>query len=117
MLVNFRAVLRLRKRHPVQVVLLLGNHCLSYLLYPNATFWCAGFRSNLAPRLAKLYQTHRAYFQIAFAIERTLLVHAGVPQKWLDHNSITINKLTGYDTSVTDTVAELLNALLERFSG
>jgi len=119
MLENFRAILRLKQRHTTQVVLLLGNHCLPYLLYPDPVFRCAGFRPSLAPRLAKLYQTHKSYFKVAFAAGRTLLVHAGVSEKWLTNNALLLLKLTGHDAYSTDTysIAEVLNALLDTQAG
>ena len=117
MLTNFRAVLRLKRQYPTKVVLLLGNHCLSYLFYPNPAFRCPGFRLSLAPQLAKLYQAHTAHFQVAFAIEQTLLVHAGVSWQWLDYNERALRKLTSHRYSSASELAALLNALLSTQAG
>ena len=111
MLTNFRAVLRLKQRNPARVVLLVGNHCLPYLLYPDPSVRCAGFRTGLAPRLVRLYQAHVAHFQVAFAVGRTLLVHAGISRQWLAHNAQALRKLTGHDPSVPDVQPSLCTHL------
>ena len=116
-LANFQAVLNLRRQYPTQVVLLLGNHCIPYLFYPDHIFRCAGFRLSIAPQLAKLYQAHAEYFQVAFAIKQTLLVHAGVSWQWLACNERSIKKLTNHEYFPTSELSLLLNKLLSTQAG
>jgi hypothetical protein len=77
---NFKQVIFLKKRHPEKVVLLLGNHDVQYLHYPN--YFCPGFRPQGQAALTELFTENRKLFQMAYQRGHYLFTHAGVTFAW-----------------------------------
>src|SRR5690554_631315 len=63
---NFSEVIEVKKRHPEKVVLLLGNHDIQYLYYPD--FRCSGFRPAMQISLTELFNQNSHLFQIAHQV-------------------------------------------------
>ncbi|GGG35794.1 metallophosphoesterase [Hymenobacter glacieicola] len=114
MLDNFIDVLLLKQQEPERVVLLLGNHCVPYLLLPR--FQCSGFRPTLAPALHILFKHHRHLFQVAYQAGPYLFTHAGVSEMWLKENGLAIRVLCEMPATV-DNLPAVLNKLLTTEEG
>lgn len=100
---------------PDKVVLLTGNHDITYLYFPD--YYCTGFRDTLQPSLTYLYNENRTLFQSAFQLNSYLFTHAGVNKgwynkykSWLDEyrNLLGITKEDEHER-----FAEVLNAVAE----
>lgn len=97
---NLLALIELKKKHPNQVILLLGNHDIHYWLYPN--FQGKGFVYNNLTVLNVLFEENKNLFQVAYQIDNILCTHAGVSQTWIN-----MVKENGFD---------ILEQLSEEFS-
>lgn len=78
---NLQAVVDLKESLSQKTVLLLGNHDIQYLHYPD--YACSGFRPSMQKKLTGIFHTHRKLFQVAYQIDRYLFTHAGVSAGWL----------------------------------
>jgi len=81
MLDNFKKIIEFKKTYDDKVILLLGNHCLSYM---DVKYKCSGFRPQLAPQIYQLFTENRDIFQIAYQYKNYLFTHAGVSNEWLN---------------------------------
>jgi predicted MPP superfamily phosphohydrolase len=81
---NFLEIIEFRKQNPDKVVLLLGNHDIQYLFYPN--YRCSGFRAGMQHQLSDLFQENISLFKVAFQLKNHLWTHAGVSNGWLEEN-------------------------------
>ena len=114
---NFTDVLAFKKAHPRRVVLLLGNHCFQYRYLGVVKLF--GFNEDLYPALHVLYKLHAEFFQVAYQVHRTLFVHAGITQHWLDLHAEKIRQqrqdleAAGHSAQLAD----VLNALLRSPGG
>ena len=77
---NLLDVIELKKTHPEKVELLLGNHDVQYLHYPN--FLCSGLRPQMQTKLTHVFDSNRHLFNIAYQRGQHLFSHAGVTNKW-----------------------------------
>lgn len=75
----FHKVIQLKKDHPNNVVLLVGNHELSYL---NPNYRCSGFRFSMAFDIFELMNKNADLFQFAYQLKNHLWTHAGVHRGW-----------------------------------
>ena len=57
---NLLDIIELKKKYPDKVILLLGNHELSYSFYPN--FRCAGFRPEARPTLEHILNENKKLY-------------------------------------------------------
>lgn len=80
MLNNLLDIIQFRKDNMNRVVLLLGNHDIQYLYFPN--YQCSGFRPGIASSLHYIYKENKDLFQIAYQINDYLFTHAGISSKW-----------------------------------
>src|ERR1700748_2969021 len=60
---NLKNIIALKKQYPEKIVLLLGNHDVQYLHYPQ--YHCPGFRPCLQPELTNIFRSNRGLFQMA----------------------------------------------------
>jgi len=81
---NFRQVIRLKKKHPEKVILLLGNHDLQYYYNGVSRHGCTGFRRRMLLVLFDIFHTEKENFQAAYQIGNNLWTHAGVIHRWFD---------------------------------
>ncbi len=77
---NLLQIIVLKQTYPNKVTLLLGNHDIQYLYYPDNR--CSGFRPSMQPDLTRLFRQHKALFQIAWQYDNYLVTHAGLTKRW-----------------------------------
>jgi hypothetical protein len=77
---NFQQVVELKKRKPEKVELLLGNHDVQYLHYPQGR--CSGFRKSMQKDLTHLFNKDKDLFSVAYQYKNYLFTHAGVSTIW-----------------------------------
>jgi hypothetical protein len=77
---NLVQIIALRQLYPDKVTLLLGNHDIQYVHYPDNR--CSGFRPSMQADLTRLFRQHKALFDVAWQHENTLITHAGVTKRW-----------------------------------
>lgn len=79
-----------------KVVLLLGNHCMHYLIkgFTRST----RYDSSNAYKIRELYTQHRSLFNLAYEEtindKKYLFTHAGVMKSWYERNKNVIGDLT-----------------------
>ena len=77
---NLYAIIQLKQRKPDTIRLLLGNHDVQYLYYPD--YSCSGFNAAAQPQLTRLFRRHDSLFNIAHQRGSYLFTHAGVTTSW-----------------------------------
>jgi hypothetical protein len=103
---NLSEIVALKQAHPGKVSLLLGNHDIQYLHYPENR--CSGFRPAAQPALTKLFRQHKKLFQVAWQHEKYLFSHAGLTNRWWTWAQSQSSRLTAWDELP---IAEQLNRL------
>jgi hypothetical protein len=73
---NLKEIIELKVKLSEKVVLLLGNHDIQYMDYPN--YQCSGFNWRIKDELATVFQSNRHLFQVAYQSSNWLFTHAGV---------------------------------------
>jgi hypothetical protein len=81
MMINFHEIIGFRKANPNKVILLLGNHEMSYL---DRKYRASGFRQAISDEVMLLLQGNAQLFQIAYQYKNYLWTHAGINQKFYD---------------------------------
>lgn len=104
---NLYELLRLKKTFPDKVVLLLGNHDIQYLYYPD--YRCSRFRPDVQPEISNIFIEHRPLFQIAYQQGNYLWTHAGISKQWCGHHQHLLNDFQR-QFATTD-LASTLNAI------
>ena len=82
---NFLEIIAYKKEHPNKVVLLYGNHDMSYL--PNTYDYTNRYDRTNAKRIQELLDNTKDLFEgVAYAIgDEYLVTHAGVTSLWKDN--------------------------------
>ena len=81
---NFKAIIDLKMSMPEKVVLLLGNHDIHYLFYPD--FPQNGLMKKSQKELTELFVTNKDLFQVAYQVKNFLFTHAGISKTWYGEN-------------------------------
>lgn len=97
--VNFKEIIKFKQQHPDRVTLLLGNHDIQYMYYPDHR--CSGYRRDLQPIFGELYQQNHTLFKIAWQYENYLFTHAGVSQGWYSRHQATIQEFDAENLAAT----------------
>lgn len=102
---NLRAVVKFKLDNPDKVILLLGNHDITYMY--GIDYMCSGYRSSQAEVLTKIFNDNSELFQAAYQHEDVLWTHGGVSKRWWD-------KYKGWliEHQVGTNYADLLNMAL-----
>ena len=79
---NLLDLLQLKKDYSKKIILLLGNHDIQYLHYPE--FRCTGFRVEMQPSLTIFFKENRNLFRVAYQIKKYLFTHAGISNSWYE---------------------------------
>jgi hypothetical protein len=80
LLLNLQEIMQLKKDHPDDVILLLGNHDLHYFV--DESLPCTRFNIALALTISKIFLENYHLFQFAYQEDKCLFTHAGVAHKW-----------------------------------
>jgi hypothetical protein len=83
---NLSEIIQLKKGNPEKVILLLGNHDIQYIHWPD--FKCSGFNTDIFQELRKLFLDNINLFKIAHQEKDILWTHAGVSNLWLEANNL-----------------------------
>jgi predicted MPP superfamily phosphohydrolase len=77
---NLLEIIELKKQYPNKVILLLGNHDVQYMHFPN--YRCSGFQSVLSIDYTQIFRENRELFQAAYQIGNNIWTHAGIHIGW-----------------------------------
>jgi 3',5'-cyclic AMP phosphodiesterase CpdA len=102
---NLKKIVRLKKRQPDKIILLLGNHDVQYLHFPRHQI--DGFRPSMQRDLTALFNNNRALFQMAYQRGNYIFTHAGITNSWYNE----FLRLPSLDAlrEEGDTIADLIN--------
>ena len=106
---NLKAVLAVKEQFPEKVVLLLGNHDIQYLYYPE--YRCSGFRPSMQVVLTALFNRYKHLFQIAYQVNNYLFSHAGLSGPWHERLVALMDKIPLGEMSARSNLAAALNGL------
>lgn len=81
---NLKRLIKLKNNYPDEVILLLGNHDLQYLL-GYELHGCSGYRPEAYFDLHELFRENRNKFQAAFQIDSIIWSHAGIHHGWYEY--------------------------------
>ncbi|MDR0769169.1 MAG: metallophosphoesterase [Dysgonamonadaceae bacterium] len=98
LLENLQDIIRFKKAHPNEVVLLLGNHDLHYFV--EESILCTRFNYALAPDISEIFRTNYRLFQFAYQVDNCLFTHAGVIHSWF---------IEDFKGDITKNIADQLN--------
>jgi hypothetical protein len=103
---NLEEIIRFRIKYPDKVILLLGNHEISYLY---SMYRCSGYRPRIAQHILKLLNDHSKLFSLSFQQSNYLWTHAGLQLDYFNKyiQPVVMNSGDGNISSV-------LNRLYER---
>lgn len=82
---NFANIIKFKQENPEKVVLLFGNHEMSYL-YMDYGFSCSGFRQDIAFDIKDLLTVNIDLFQNAYQENKVIFTHAGIHDGWFKYN-------------------------------
>lgn len=82
---NLKEIIEFKIKYPDKVVLILGNHDISYM-WSYEEFACSGFRSDIFYDLHDLFHLNKRLFQIAYQIGNHIWTHAGISKGWYNFN-------------------------------
>ena len=92
---NFKEIIQFKKDNLDKVILLLGNHDCHYI---NSKILHSSrynpFKANI---YHKLFNDNLDLFQLVYIYNKYLFSHAGVYQKWMDLNKLTLKDLLDCD--------------------
>ena len=92
---NFKEIIQFKKDNLDKVILLLGNHDCHYI---NSKILHSSrynpFKANI---YHKLFNDNLDLFQLIYIYDKYLFSHAGVYQKWMDLNKLTLKDLLDCD--------------------
>lgn len=112
---NLKAIIDFKLQQPEKVILLLGNHDIQYLHYPNHS--CSKIDVAIQPQLTQLFNQFKEVFQVAWQCGNHLFTHAGVSRKYwawlqemLEDNLVNYHEpdLAGYLNQIHKTDPHLL---------
>lgn len=111
MLYNLKEIIRFRELEFEKIILLWGNHELSYF---DSTFLCSGYRPTMANEARMILMENRKYFQIAYQFKDLLFTHAGITNGWYKEHKDLITELTPEDEfDTSEWLAIALNRMFD----
>lgn len=102
---NLEHIISLKMVNWGKVELLLGNHDIQYLYYPQ--FKCSGFRGSMQPQLTYLFNRYKNCFNVAYQKDDHIFTHAGITNSWYQ-DFLKLPIIAGYRDQ-NDKIADLLN--------
>lgn len=114
---NLVEIIELKKKYPKQVILLLGNHDLTYM-FQYRDHECSGFRPEMYKDLHKVFNDNKDLFQASFQIDNYVWTHAGISKWWFSVFEKESKNKNVYKYQEDLTISENLNkAFLENEFG
>lgn len=111
---NLKEIIQYKKDNMDKVVLLLGNHDVSYIV-PSQRGICSGFRPEAYYDLNDLFKENKDLFQVAYQIisfdKSYLFTHAGITSVWWNKF---IKEYYPEDTIKTKDIADIINYEFDR---
>ena len=92
---NFKEIIQFKKNNPDKVILLLGNHDCSYI--NDKIYTASRYNPVKHDSYQKLFLDNIDLFQLIYIYNKYLFSHAGVYQKWMDLNKLTLKDLLDCD--------------------
>lgn len=92
---NFKEIIQFKKDNPDKVILLLGNHDCSYI--NDKIYTASRYNPVKHNSYQKLFLDNIDLFQLIYIYDKYLFSHAGVYQKWMDLNKLTLKDLLDCD--------------------
>lgn len=105
---NLHEIIDLKKRLPEKIILLWGNHDLSYFYGGHELHRCSDFQDELLPTLFSMFTSNKQLFLAAWGIGNHLWTHAGIVQRW--YNAYIKDQILPKDRDLADTFNRLFNA-------
>jgi len=114
----FEQIHAIKEKHQDNCILLLGNHDIQYLYFPD--YRCSGFRPELQPTITELIKQNESKYQVCYQIDKDdqhyLFSHAGVCRKWYKQNIDTIESIAskaGLDINASINLSSIFNTINE----
>ena len=92
---NFKEIIQFKKDNSDKVILLLGNHDCHYI--NDKIYEASRYNSFKHDSYQKLFLDNIDLFQLIYIYDKYLFSHAGVYQKWMDLNKLTLKDLLDCD--------------------
>ena len=92
---NFKEIIQFKKDNLDKVILLLGNHDCHYI--NSKILHSSRYNPFKASIYHKLFNDNLDLFQLVYIYNKYLFSHAGVYQKWMDLNKLTLKDLLDCD--------------------
>ena len=92
---NFKEIIQFKKDNSDKVILLLGNHDCSYI--NDKIYTASRYNPVKHDSYQKLFLDNIDLFQLIYIYDKYLFSHAGVYQKWMDLNKLTLKDLLDCD--------------------
>lgn len=85
---NFKEIIEFKKANPDTVILLIGNHDMSYWPGIHGAI-VSGFQAGAAANITQVLTENKEHLQMAYDDGQFLYTHAGVSKVWLEDNGWT----------------------------
>lgn len=116
-LMNLLHIIRFKRLYPNHVILLWGNHDVSYYInqpWLPLRYWCSGFRGTMHHDLYTIFNESYNYFQLSFQIDKYIWTHAGIHDGWYRHRFLPALKDFDNFGFKLDTLSDKLNFAFDR---
>jgi len=113
--INFKEIIELKKKYPNDIILLIGNHEMSYM---DPFYRCSGYRPEMSFFVKRLLDSNIELFQLAYQVGNHLWSHAGVHKGWWEYYAQPIiegkieKRYTPFFVNC-DNIADQLNLMFE----
>ena len=97
---NLIEVIELKRNHATTVTLLLGNHDVQYLFYPQ--YRTAGFDEGQRIELQQVFMDAAPLFQVASAYRDFVFTHAGLCRSWMSQFHLSTTNAYHISTYLND---------------
>ena len=81
---NAEAIIEFKEKNTEKVDLCWSNHAISYFLDEK----CSGYQREYAFDIKEFYNNNKKYYNPVYVYDKWIFSHAGVSQKWMEHNFI-----------------------------
>ncbi|HRY33670.1 MAG TPA: metallophosphoesterase [Bacteroidales bacterium] len=108
---NLQEIIELKNQFKDRIILLWGNHDLSYFYGGHSRHYCSGFRKKMLPELFSLFTANSNLFQAAYQVDHHIWTHAGIVNAW--YETYIANQVTQDDFNLASTLNRLFKEYYE----